>query len=96
MSTHDGESIKQLQAQWKKKKADLETNFQTQLTTMDTTVKTVLERLDSLETRLDTKLDEMELKLTGTVPMRKIVQRKQTLPFVCFSALTLVSGSRYA
>jgi hypothetical protein len=66
ISTGD-ESIRKLQAQWTQQKADLETNFQTKLTTLDTTVQTLMDRLDSLDTCLDTKLESMETKLISVI-----------------------------
>jgi hypothetical protein len=56
ISTSD-ESIKKLQAQWKKQKEAMESNIQAQLTTMDTSVKTIMHRMEDLETKIETKID---------------------------------------
>jgi hypothetical protein len=106
MSTHDGESIKQLQAQWKKQKVDLETNFHTKLKTMDTTVKTVLERMDSIENRIDTKMEEMEIKLTSVIVEKlnattlvsqvSAVMGGENSPFVTSASLDLAMTNWFA
>jgi hypothetical protein len=106
MSTHDGDSIKQLQAQWKKQKVDLETNFHTKLKTMDTTVKTVLERMDSIESRIDTKMEEMELKLTSVIVEKlnattlvsqvSAVMGGENSPFVTSASLDLAMTNWFA
>jgi hypothetical protein len=66
-------SIRKLQAQWKKQKADLETNFQTKLTTLDSTVQTLVTQLGSLDTRINTKMNAMETKLKAVMGEKRAV-----------------------
>jgi hypothetical protein len=56
ISTSD-ESIKKLQAQWKKQKEAMESNIRAQLTTMDTSVKTIMQRMEDIETKIETKIN---------------------------------------
>jgi hypothetical protein len=61
------DSIKQLQAKWKKQKAALESGFKAQLTTMDETVKNVMSRMDAIDTRIDTKMTNMQTSLQNMI-----------------------------
>jgi hypothetical protein len=66
-TTSIDDSIKKLQAQWKKQKAALETDFKAQLTTMDSTVLKVMNRMDAIDTRIDTKMSNMQTSLQNMI-----------------------------
>jgi hypothetical protein len=61
------DSIKKLQAQWKKQKAALESDFKAQLITMDDTVKNVMSRMDAIDTRIGTKMTSMQTSLQNII-----------------------------
>jgi hypothetical protein len=61
------DTIRQLQAQWKKQKKALQIDFKSQLTKMDNTVKNVLTRMGEIETRIDAKITTMQTNLTDMI-----------------------------
>jgi hypothetical protein len=105
ISTGD-ESIRKLQAQWKKQKADLESNFQTKLTTLDSTVKILVTQLDSLDTRIDNKMSAMETKLIAVIGEKlavsslvakvSAVMGGETSPYVTSASLDLTMTKWFA